>query len=85
MADIVSDFLTRLAQLAPDVQPPVLQRLEADIRQSWGGETPYVAKRPARMHAMKLGEHLRNHKPLAQCFAEAGISRRHGYRLIGGK
>ena len=83
--DIVSDFLVRLQQLAPELPTQTRERLEADIRRDWGGSEPYVAKRPARVHAIKLGEALRNHKPLAQCFADQGISRRHGYRLIGGK
>ena len=82
MADIVSDFLDRLQNLAPDIPHQTRQILEAQIRQQWGGTEPYVAKRPAIVHAIRLGEALRARKPLAQCVLEEGISRRSGYRIL---
>ena len=86
MADIVSDFLARLQQLAPEIPAQTRQRLEAGLRQDWGGTEPYVANRPSRAQAaQRLGEALRSRKPLAQCFAEQGISRRTGYRLLSTK
>ena len=42
MADIVQDFMQRLAQLAPEVPAQTLQRLEVGIRQDWGGTEPYI-------------------------------------------
>lgn len=85
MADIVSDFMQRLHALAPEIPQHTRQALEAQIRHQWGGTEPYVGKRPAMVQAMRLGEALRGHKPLAQCFADLGISRRTGYRVLGRK
>lgn len=85
MADIVDDFLQRLAQLAPELPQSTLRTLEVQSRQAWGGTEPYVAKRPTLRHTMSLGESLRAAKPLRQALADAGVSRRHGYRLLASK
>lgn len=83
MADIVQDFMQRLAQLAPEVPAQTLQRLEVGIRQDWGGTEPYVAKRSSpKVKAAKLGEAMQSRQPLAKCFEAAGVSRRTGYRLL---
>ena len=85
MADIVDDFMQRLRTIAPDFPPQAMQQLEAQTRQVWGGTEPYVAKRPALQRSLKMGEGLRAQKSLGQVFAEAGISRRHAYRLLNTK
>ena len=85
MADIVDDFLQRLAQLAPDLPKSTLQTLEIQSRQAWGGTEPYVGKRPTMRNTVKIGDALRAAKPLSSVFSDAGISRRHGYRLLARK
>jgi hypothetical protein len=85
MADIVDDFLTRLAQLAPDLPKSTLQTLEIQSRQAWGGTEPYVGKRPTMRHTVKIGEALRAAKPLSSAFTEAGIRRSQGYALLARK
>ena len=83
MADIVQDFMQRLAQLAPEVPAQTLQRREVGIRQDWGGTEPYVAKRPSvKVKAVKLGEAMQSRQPLSTCFTVAGVSRSTGYRLL---
>lgn len=83
MADIVDDFLQRLAQLAPDIPKSTLQTLEIQSRQAWGGTEPYVGKRPTMRNTVKIGEALRAAKPLSSVFSDAGVSRAQGYRVLG--
>jgi len=86
MADIIDDFITRLAAAAPDLQPDVKLRLESALRQEWGGSKSYVAKRfsVATRTAVLSSALIQRHK-LADCFAQAGVSRRTGYRLLDRK
>ncbi len=85
MADIVDDFIQRLRAIVPDVPAHAVQQLEVQTRQAWGGTEPYVGKRPSRQRSMQIGEGLRAHKPLAEVFADAGVRRAYGYRLLGRK
>lgn len=86
MADIVDDFLTRLQQHIPDTPPEVCFQLEATLRQSWGGTEPYVGKRISRTTRISMVAHgLRSARPLAEVFAQAGIPRRTGYRILRSK
>jgi hypothetical protein len=85
MADIVDDFLQRLRTIAPEIPAQKMQQLEAQTRQAWGGTEPYVGKRPALQRSVRMGEGLRSQKSLGQVFQEAGISRRHAYRLLNTK
>lgn len=85
MADIVDDFMQRLRTIAPDFPAQAARQLEVHTREVWGGTKPYVAKRPVQQHTHKLSEGLRAQKSLGQVFDEAGISRRHAYRLLSNK
>jgi hypothetical protein len=85
MADIVDDFLQRLRTIAPEIPAQKMQQLEAHTREAWGGTKPYVSKRPVLQRVVKVGEGLRAQKTLSQVFQEAGISRRHAYRILGTK
>lgn len=83
MADIVDDFLQRVAQHIPNTPPEALARLESGIRQTWGGTEPYVGKRVSRETRVSLVAHgLRQAKPLREVFAAAGVPRATGYRLL---
>jgi len=86
MPDIIDDFLHRLAQHAPELDSAVRVQLESTLRQEWGGSKSYVAKRfsVATKTAMLAGN-LRQKKTLKECFADSGISRRTGYRLLAKK
>lgn len=85
MADIVSDFLERLQTLAPDIPQQTRQVLEAQIRHQWGGTEPYVARRPAWMHSIKVAESLRSRKTVSQAIQDAGLKRRNGYYVLNRK
>ncbi len=83
-ADLIDDFLTRLAQHVPQAQQ-ALPKLEAELRHHWGGtERTYIRKRPApAQRAQALGQALSQGLPLAEAFRVAGTPRRTGYRLLG--
>lgn len=86
MADLLDDFMQRLRTLAPDLPAQTTLQLEVQTRQAWGGtDRNYIAKRPALQRTAKIGESLRAHKPLAQVFADAGVSRGYGYKLLRSK
>ena len=86
MADIVDDFLTRLAQHVPNAPIELRATIERDLRTAWGGSKPYVAKQLNRStRTTLLANGLRQQRPLSEVFAQAGVSRTTGYRLLGSK
>lgn len=86
MADIVDDFLSRLQQLVPNLPPDAPVQLEKTLRQQWGGTEPYVGKRLSRVTRTTLvSAGLRQSKTLKEVFAQAGVARRTGYRILGSK
>lgn len=84
MADIVDDFLTRLQTLAPDAAAQVGPRLEAELRQHWGGtDRNYIRKgQSAQQRAAAVAVGLQQGLPLNSVFQQAGVSRSAGYRLM---
>ena len=86
MPDIVDDFLSRLQQLVPNLPPDAPVQLEKTLRQQWGGTEPYVGKRLSRVTRTTLvSAGLRQSKTLKEVFAQAGVARRTGYRILGSK
>ena len=86
MADIVDDFLTRLQQHVPDLQPTIRHQIESGIRQEWGGAYPYVAKKASRMTRKNLvAAGLKSANSLKECFAQANVSQATGYRILNSK
>lgn len=86
MADIVDDFLSRLQQLVPNLPPDAPVQLEKTLRQQWGGTEPYVGKRLSRVTRTTIvAAGLRQSKTLKEVFAQAGVARRTGYRILGSK
>jgi hypothetical protein len=83
MADIVDDFMQRLLAMAPGLaESPALPMLEAELRHTWGGTEPYVAKRPGQWRQLVIGQQLQQGAPLADAIARAGVSRAQGYRVL---
>lgn len=93
MADIVDDFLTRLHALAPDTAAQLAPQLEAELRQHWGGTERHYIRKGAQAHprlsaagaqqrASLLAQGLQQGLPLSSVFAQAGVSRSAGYRLL---
>lgn len=86
MADIVDDFLQRLQQHVPNLPADVAPALERTLRAQWGGTEPYVGKRLSITTRVRLvAGNLQKSQSLKECFAQAGVSRRTGYRILGKK
>lgn len=65
--DIIDDILRRVIAMAPSFSAALAARVEAEARQQWGGDRPYIGKRSglgtsARNAAIKrdylAGEHF---------------------------
>lgn len=83
MADIVDDFLLRLQQQVPDLPADVAPKLERTLRAQWGGTEPYVGKRLSISTRTRLvANGLQKSRSLKECFAQAGVSSRTGYRIL---
>ena len=86
MADFLDSVLKTLADQAPQLQRPELQRIERTLRQHWGGtEAGYIRKRLAEHQAQQLealGNALRAGRPLRESFVQAGVSRSRGFELL---
>lgn len=88
--DVLEDYIARLeAQLAAAAPGLTIEqvrsaarRIELDIRHDRGGSEHYLKKAPAEGKAFSLGVALAAGVPLPQAFAEVGVSRTAGYRLI---
>ncbi len=81
MADIVDDFMTRLLQISPGLTETA-PMLEAELRRQWGGCEVYVAKRPGQFRQMVIGNALATGHSVAEAVAAAGVSQRHGFRVL---
>jgi hypothetical protein len=84
MADIVDDFLQRLARLGVDQHQAT--EVERDLRQQWGGGEVYVGKRlnPAtRQRIIENG--LRQQRQLGTIIGAKGFSRSTVYRVLKSK
>lgn len=86
MTDIVDDFFQRLASHVPELPMDTRLKIEASLRQEWGGNRAYVAKRfSVAIRSDLLAGGLRQKLSLKDCFEQAGVSRRTGYRLLAKK
>jgi Mor family transcriptional regulator len=43
--DIVADILRRVLALAPQFNAELAQRIDREVRETWGGDRPYIARR----------------------------------------
>ena len=90
MADIVDDFLTRLARHAPDLSIDTRINLERDIRSHHGGASAGDISRgvdglskSTRTFIVIMG--LRHQQPMREIFAKVGGSRSTFYRILRSK
>lgn len=90
-ADIVSDILRRVHTVAtagPGLTEQSLQRIDAEVRQSWGGEQVYIAKPIKNQHAERNSRIERAYlsgQRLADLAQANGITPRHALRIIKAK
>lgn len=90
-ADIVSDILRRVHTVAtagPGLTEQSLQRIESEVRQTWGGDRPYIARRVESAHADRNSRIERAYlagQRLADLAQANGITPRHALRIIKAK
>ena len=77
--DIIKHFVRRLEAYTT---PEEAQRVEIELRLQWGGAEVYVPKVPSLPKAARLGAGIAAGLTLRAAFDAAGVSRRHGYRLM---
>jgi hypothetical protein len=82
VADIVDDFMSRLVAVSPNLNESLVAMLEAEMRRQWGGHEVYVAKRPGQWRQVVIGQALATGHTVAEAVAAAGVSQRHGYRVL---
>ncbi len=80
--DFVEKLMAQIRAAAPDLPSDRVSAIARQVRLDWGGSTVYIKKAPAEGKARSLGLTLAAGVPLAQAFADIGISRRTGYRLL---
>jgi hypothetical protein len=80
--DLVDRLIEQLRAAAPDYPLDKLQSAALLIRRDMGGATAYVKKAPAEGKAFRLGTALAVGVSVTQAFADLGVSRATGYRLL---
>jgi exonuclease VII large subunit len=82
--DIVDDFIARLAAHAPAVATELAPQLERELRAHWGGtERTYIRKfEHTARKTTRLAQQLQAGTTLDEAFANAGLSRRSGFRHL---
>lgn len=80
--DVLDVLVEQLRAAAPDYPADKLYATALQIRRDMGGERHYLKKAPAMGKVFSLGNALAAGVTLAQAFADCGVSRSSGYRLI---
>jgi exonuclease VII large subunit len=82
--DLIDDFIARLHTHAPAVAAELAPRLERELRQQWGGtERHYLRKfEHTARKTTRLAQQLQAGTTLDEAFANAGLSRRSGFRHL---
>jgi Mor family transcriptional regulator len=92
--DIVSDVIRRVRELIPGLTGSVAQRVEADVRRDWGGDSAYIAKTgeslaqrqarcAARDEAIRRDHHRGDHEDLL--IRRYSISQKRLRQILAGK
>lgn len=60
--DMVADMLRIMLDIWPDLAEPELRRAEAQIRDRWGGDRPYIARRIGQGRSARNDAIRRDHR-----------------------
>lgn len=83
MADFLDRVLQHLAQTLPDLTPELRLKAELQIRQVEGGiEAGYIAKRPALLRGMRMGQALQEGADISQVVMSEKCHRATAYRVL---
>lgn len=80
--DVLDELVRQILAAAPEIPRGAAETAAQRIRQDWGGARVYIKKAPSVGKAFGLGTALAAGVPLAQAFAEVGVTDRHGRRLL---
>ena len=81
--DIIDALLRELRQLSPQMTPDEAWRIETRLRHACGGVLGYVRKSATTdAKTWRLGLGLAAGRPLSEAFADIGVSRATGFRLL---
>lgn len=81
--DVIEALVRQIIAAAPGLPEARVRAIAVAIRKDFGGQKCYVKKAPAEGKALGLGAALAAGVPLHEAFEEIGVSRRHGYRVLG--
>lgn len=86
MAGFVQDVVHRIRTHIPNASEESIFQIACGICHDYGGTEPYVGARiPAELRKSMVENGLQRQRPLREVFAQAGVSRRTGYRILGSK
>jgi Mor family transcriptional regulator len=60
--DIVADILAVVRDIWPDLPVDKLRQAEAQIRERWGGDRPYISRRPGAGRSARNEAICRDHR-----------------------
>lgn len=80
--DALDAIVEQLRAAVPDYPEQKLREAAFKIRRDMGGGSIYIKKATAEGKAFSLGNALAAGVPLTQAFADLGLSRRTGFRLL---
>lgn len=85
-SDFVSDVLAAVREIWPDLCADKLRQAEAQIRERWGGDRPYIGRRAGQGRSARNEAILRDHRngervPLLM--RRYKLSRQRIYQILG--
>lgn len=80
--DFLDEVMVQFLAASPALPAEAAAQLEQHIRQVWGGERVYIGKRPAEEKVSRLAIELQRGVAIIDAFANAGLARRTGFRLL---
>ena len=80
--DTVESIVDLVRAAAPELSDAQLSTIATRLHRDMGGERHYFAKAPSLGKAWSLGGEIAAGVPLAQAFANVGVSRATGFRLL---
>lgn len=83
--DIVADMLATVRELWPDLAPQKLAQAEAQIRERWGGDRPYISRRAGEGRSARNQAIRRDHQAgerVALLERRYGLSRFQIHRIL---
>lgn len=81
--DVIDVLVRQIIAAAPGLPEARVREIAVAIRKDFGGQKCYVKKAPAEGKVLGLGAAIAAGVPLREAFEEVGVSRRHGYRVLG--